>query len=441
MKFIPTALALALVSGSTFANESWFEIELILFERHSEETAQVPHRQPRDFIKHTAIDLVTAQLSPSYVACPVLSQRQRFDLAKAQQATLTQPAPQPEVMTDLEQLSQPVICQAPDESILSQAYTIRAQRLTEQATLNQSNMPTPSNTLPQDLSTNGESLFDAGAFVAYPSLFTIDEQAYTAATPQAAAPINSVPITLVSDELATERDAPHLLPLDKLQMVELRKKMRWQKSLTPILHTGWRQPVYARHLAQRYHLFGGSNYATRFNADGSEYIPVSEPMLAPPNLDIDEPMLIPPQPSLPSVSLEDIVAELSAEVTTPRSPLWQLDGSLKIYLNRFLFIESDFDLRKPGTVSVVPEHPTLDGADFDPLAITPAGSISLVKQVEPVELPAQMDQASLIEVPWLNSSQLTQHRRVRSKEIHYFDHPNFGMVIQIRRFKLESDEE
>ena len=38
-------------------------------------------------------------------------------------------------------------------------------------------------------------------------------------------------------------------------------------------------------------------------------------------------------------------------------------------------------------------------------------------------------------VPFLYAFPLTQNRRVRSDEIHYFDHPKMGMILQIRKME------
>ena len=36
---------------------------------------------------------------------------------------------------------------------------------------------------------------------------------------------------------------------------------------------------------------------------------------------------------------------------------------------------------------------------------------------------------------------LKQTRRMRSTELHYFDHPNIGMLVVIRPYELETDSE
>lgn len=46
---------------------------------------------------------------------------------------------------------------------------------------------------------------------------------------------------------------------------------------------------------------------------------------------------------------------------------------------------------------------------------------------------------SLQTTPFLFALPLTQNRRLRSEQIHYFDHPNMGLVLQIRKM-VQPDE-
>jgi len=43
-------------------------------------------------------------------------------------------------------------------------------------------------------------------------------------------------------------------------------------------------------------------------------------------------------------------------------------------------------------------------------------------------------------VPFLNSYPMQQLRVIRSGEIHYLDHPMFGMLIQIRKYEPPAPE-
>lgn len=85
-------------------------------------------------------------------------------------------------------------------------------------------------------------------------------------------------------------------------------------------------------------------------------------------------------------------------------PIHEIFGYLTIYLNHYLFIELDFMLRKEGTKTIRPLT-TLTG------------------------LKPQNDTS---EVNFLNQIPFQQKRRVRSKEIHNFDHPYLGVIMQIR---------
>jgi len=512
MKLSPIALVLALSSSVANAEESWFEVELILFERHNAHTAQQPHQRPQNFSGEQRLDLITAQLDPTYMQCPEISQYQRFQLATMAQlppmtdtvlddaiATIASPTipnevAQPEVI-------EPVICHAPQESLLAQAYQLRLERLAalEQAemTIQEQSPPAQDEFVEPLINAAQVNSYDPLVYQPFPIDFVHNDINYTSTAPRKAKTIEQVPTQLVAQSLPQELASTHLLPAEALEMIELAKKMRWQKALTPILHTAWRQPVYARHLAKEYRLFGGIYYAMDFAQDGSTIPDVIDDQLLADELPTIEPVsdtaislvaatpateplgtidqLTPPSPknilvqqpsfehnpmkaleqavedAAPSVELDQILAELKLEEIEEQltTPLWQLDGAIKIYLNHFLFIESNFELRTPGhrTITLDPLALTLpmqEDQDVTDSAISD-GSISLVSapiepMVEPASIAPEAPITTTKQVAWLNSSQLLQNRRVRSKEIHYFDHPRFGMVIQIRRFKIAEEQ-
>ena len=62
-----------------------------------------------------------------------------------------------------------------------------------------------------------------------------------------------------------------------------------------------------------------------------------------------------------------------------------LDGLFRFYLSRFLHVDLDMQLRQPGAT-----------ADATPLVL-----------------------------------RLREHRRIRTQDVHYFDHPRFGMLVRI----------
>lgn len=97
------------------------------------------------------------------------------------------------------------------------------------------------------------------------------------------------------------------------------------------------------------------------------------------------------------------------------APYWQLQGGIKISLAHYLYIDSKLlltEVKQPSSHKQVAQTST-------------AGPSTTTKQKNAV---SSKDQR-------LVSFKFDQKRRVRSGEIHYFDHPKMGMIIQIRKVK------
>ena len=89
--------------------------------------------------------------------------------------------------------------------------------------------------------------------------------------------------------------------------------------------------------------------------------------------------------------------QMLAMGTPPKKPLqpWLLDGFIKIHLDHYLYINADFNVFNQNQVNTLIDN----------------------------------DESSNVKL--INFS---QNRRVITGEIHYFDHPYIGMMVQIRRF-------
>ena len=111
------------------------------------------------------------------------------------------------------------------------------------------------------------------------------------------------------------------------------------------------------------------------------------------------------------MDLETIIAANSAVTivnkqyselgTPPKAPIqpWFLDGFIKIHLDHYLYITADFNVFNQNDPEKIIKNVTASSID---------------------------NTAKLIN--------FSQDRRVITGEIHYFDHPYIGMIIQIRRF-------
>jgi hypothetical protein len=88
------------------------------------------------------------------------------------------------------------------------------------------------------------------------------------------------------------------------------------------------------------------------------------------------------------------------EVTKPLQP-WSIDGLFKVHLNHFLYINTEFTV-------IDPEYQTKQHA---------------LNKLNNAEFSEKNEVITF-----------KQSRKVITGEIHYFDHPYIGMIVQIRRF-------
>ena len=122
----------------------------------------------------------------------------------------------------------------------------------------------------------------------------------------------------------------------------------------------------------------------------------------------------PNQTAASAVLPNDLGQNLALDSTTPivqASGLRQVEGTVKVVLGRYLHVYTDLILRRPMPESFAGENrvpgiqATTDGVGvgFRNLATT------------------------------LHEFPMKQHRRMRSNEAHYLDHPMMGIIIIVRR--------
>ena len=99
----------------------------------------------------------------------------------------------------------------------------------------------------------------------------------------------------------------------------------------------------------------------------------------------------------------DSVTENQEKIAPPLQP-WSIDGLFKVHLDHYLYIDTEFNIIEPSTAS----------------------SRLNAKQILANKGQETSGQNKVIS--------FKQDRRVITGEIHYFDHPHIGMVVQIRRF-------
>ncbi len=295
--------------------------------------------------------------------------------------------------------------------------------------------------------------------------------------------VDKVPNTInAADDVYSKK--PYLLSKTSLKLNDVVKQLRWSKQFKPLLHIGWRLAPKGRNKAIPLHFFAGDNLQANYQQQLKQYNKAIASALAQENQaeqntveqtdtinnemnrDLAENSLeqgaqllvtseLTPEPtpeqqyqqkvnerlssiltqlnqfnesnhdktaSLPDndqLNLDKLINELKQptlalkinskvdelekkyHINKPQPPLqdWFVDGWFKVHLNHYLFISFDMTVL----------NKTLSEQASDKLKINVAP------------------------LPPLKLIEFKQDRRVISKEIHYFDNPYLGMVVQIRR--------
>ena len=264
----------------------------------------------------------------------------------------------------------------------------------------------------------------------------------------ALANLDRVPVK-ISGFAPKNKGQAFLLPQSELTLGSLYKGINKQRDLETMLHIGWRQEVkFGQNKAKAMRLFAGQNYGKTFLSNGHKrpvvdlnkltpYVPVSEQyalsahdssvLLDQVNmqkndelfnavfaaLHNDEPLNV--NKPIEYHNGSQVNEEATPLQNLPYQEIWQLDGDIKVFLQNvgrtpYLHIESNMDFRQP---------------IFDP---------SLV-------ISADVNNATVMtgdlsrEPNLIQSVNVSQFKRVISKQLHYFDHPLFGMVVYITRYQ------
>ena len=289
-------------------------------------------------------------------------------------------------------------------------------------------------------------------------------------TSQPEALINQIPIKINGVEWQDKRRA-FLLPEENLRMTSLFESIKSQRDINPILHISWRQEVvFGRENSQAIRLFAGKNYGEHYNLKGNIQPTDTDDLFASLNESKQTPYI--PEEELAKLSSFEELSSTEAQVTTTDtesspdlfsaidaallddtplaftlsttksaplstrekeqrvsfSDIWKIDGEMAVYLRNigrvpYLHIDSNLNYRQPvfdaeqASLSHAPQH-----------------------VAEQFAIPNNVVQ----QPNFLQSVNFDQLRRVISKEVHYFDHPLFGMIVTINRYKwpvVEKPEE
>jgi hypothetical protein len=156
---------------------------------------------------------------------------------------------------------------------------------------------------------------------------------------------------------------------DQYQMMDKFEQLQDAEGYDPLIHIAWRQPGLGPDDAVAVHIHGGVNGSAvaKEAADGEDG-----------------------SGNTPEETAVTPVVEDQSEPGVEGPPAPFIDGTIKLIRKRFLHVEADFLYRAP----------YIDD---------PANHLSREQ--------------------WPQAFRLTESRRMRSRELHYLDHPMFGILI------------
>ena len=199
----------------------------------------------------------------------------------------------------------------------------------------------------------------------------------------------------------------HMLPQSELQLVSLYKDINWDKSYTPLLHTVWRQPVNIdEENAYSIPILAGKNLT---------YQAHTHQLLAQPSLEQANTLMGTDNPSneLPiNESPINIVQKIKLG----------LDDTVPLYPDQLKEIQ---DKAMIDTTSVF---------EFEGLVTIYIKYINRVPYLH-IDSHALFNTSRVSDPLTIIPHTFKQRRRIISNQVHYFDHPYFGMVIELRRYK------
>lgn len=221
-----------------------------------------------------------------------------------------------------------------------------------------------------------------------------------------------------------------ILAPEELELVEAVEKLKRSGHYEPLLHTGWRQPF-----AENQEVFTP--------------VVIEAPLEQPSEAST---AAMPPAPATvttaPAAPIETIAAQslAPAPVTTPlvltgelpAPPKPGIEGNVRLRVARYLHLDVDLLYRKE-----LPLPPEM--AQTAPAATT-GGNLLLSTNPTPQET----SQASFISglmadfmgltKTYFQTYRMTEQRRMRRDELHYFDHPHFGVLAKVSAYELPAVE-
>ena len=206
-----------------------------------------------------------------------------------------------------------------------------------------------------------------------------------------------------------EAQGYQFLPGESLRLIDQVERLIESPRYELLMHVGWRQPGLERDAALPLWIRAGRVF-------GPEYTSIDE-RIPPPESRQDEVTDGQTSFGFDEQTLEALELQQLDESTSTRThgEIYELEGEITIALARYLHAYVDLVLRRPRL-----------SRDTPSASQVPAGQDEL--EESPLD--------DLADTRILNNHRLREHRRMRSRNLHYLDNPEFALLILITPYEL-----
>lgn len=227
-----------------------------------------------------------------------------------------------------------------------------------------------------------------------------------------------------SSEVPSIMPTPYeLLKSTELQLIPIAKKLASSRKYQPLLHMGWRQPTLHPDKSMPIFVYRGIDLSLRAdsanamqpaaasNAGGSRFSSVAVGSFTYDSSQYGQ--LLP-------------ASEVDALYGPRLNPFY---GTLRLSVSRYLHLEANLNYRIP---IIKEELVPVNLAD----SLVSSGfqqNVAFTEQGDTAETRMQTRET-------LQNFNMFETRRMRSKEIHYFDHPLIGIIVRVIPYEIPEDE-
>ncbi len=209
---------------------------------------------------------------------------------------------------------------------------------------------------------------------------------------------------------AAGADGYELIPADEFRLLDIVARLVESSRYELLLHAGWRQPGLERDKVLPVWIRGGRIYGNEYTSIDSQIELIeSIPQLNSKQQNEGQDFAFDEQ-TLESIELQ----LLEQQSRKQHQGLYELEGKITIALSRYLHTYTDLVLRRPRLTV----DPKLRNAAQDSYLAAYSADTRI-----------------------LNNHSLKEHRRMRSKNLHYLDNPEFALLILITPYEVPENFE